>query len=208
MDLTIDQTDLAHQFSVSCSDEDDLVSFGPVTSETFIVHQYCEQSQPTEIRIQAPCCSQGDTSAECTTDVLNTLFYNSVQELVQFPTSIRAILVDSDGNHIENPGTESTADGLCSVVNPWTMSVSLSGGPSDAMLSGTTDVWFSGGVAEFNDLNIDMEGSGYSLTFEISQSSQGNAVSPLTLSLPDVVTRPLSFKVTSSPSLEKLCFTI
>ena len=132
---------------------------------------------------------------------MNTIFSNPVQELVDFPSTIKAILVDSDGNHIENPGTESTADGLCSVVNPWEMSVSLSGG--SAMLSGTTTVSFSGGVAEFTDLNIDKEGSGYSLTFVISQSSQGNAVSPLTLELPDVGIRPLSFKVTSSPSLEK-----
>jgi len=64
-------------------------------------------------------------------------------------------------------------------------------------------VSFSGGVAEFDNLAIDSSGSGFSLTFSISYSSQGNAVSSLTLDFPDVDVRPLKFKVHPAPKLEK-----
>ena len=83
------------------------------------------------------------------------------------------------------------------------MSVSLSGGPTGANISGPTSVKFSGGVAEFDGLMIDKAGSGYSLTFSISHGSQGHQISPLTLALPAVGTRPLAFKLTSKPKLEK-----
>ena len=144
-----------------------------------------------------------DTSTSCNADVLTTHYENTIQELVEFPTHLKAFLVDNDGNFIENPGTESTAEGLCSVVDPWEMSVSLSGGPPGATLSGTTNVQFVGGIADFSDLMIDTAGSGYSLTLSISHSSQGNVVSDLSLPLPDAGIRPLAFKITSNPSLEK-----
>ena len=202
-DLIINETSEAHQFSVSCSDEDNVVSFGPEISDTFIIHQYCEQSQPAEIKIQSASCLPNDTSSACNSAVLSTNYGSTVQELVQFPNSLKAFLVDDMGNHIENPGTEPTAEGLCSVINPWEVSVSLSGGPGGASLTGTTTVPFSGGYADFSNLMVDTAGSGYSLEFSISYSSQGNAVPSLTLPFPDVEMRPLTFKLTSKPGLEK-----
>lgn len=134
-------------------------------------------------------------------DALTTLLGSSVQEFVTLPESIKVLLVDSEGNHIENPGTEPTEDGLCSVLNPWKMQVNITGASFTS--DSTTEVAFSGGIAEFDNLAIDSRGSGYSLTFSISYSSQGNAVSSLTLDFPEVDVRPLKFKVDPAPSLEK-----
>ena len=153
------------------------------------------------MKIQLPSCLLNDSSVECNGDALSTLFGSSIQEFVTFPDSIKVLLVDTEGNHIENPGTEPTEDGLCSVLDPWKMEVTISGA---SFTSGsTTEVSFSGGVAEFDNLAIDSAGSGFTVTFSISYSSQGNAVSSLTLAFPDVDIRPLRFKLTSAPSLEK-----
>ena len=190
-----------HQLSVSCSDENNVISFGPEDSETFIVHQYCEESQPTDMKIQLPSCFLNDSSTACNEDALKTLLGSSVQEFVTLRDSIKVLLVDSEGNHIENPGTEPTEDGLCSVLDPWKMEVTISGASFTS--DSTTEVSFSGGVAEFDNLAIDSSGSGFTVTFSISYSSQGNAVSSLTLDFPEVDIRPLRFKVNPAPSLEK-----
>ena len=153
------------------------------------------------MKIQLPSCLLNDTSSACNADALTTLLGSSVQEFVTLPSSIKVLLVDSEGNHIENPGTEPTEDGLCSVLNPWKMQASITGAAFTA--DSTTEVSFSGGVAEFDNLAIDSAGSGFSLTFSISYSSQGNAVSSLTLDFPEVDVRPLKFKVDPAPSLEK-----
>merc|ERR1712226_249319 len=202
-DLIVSETNETeyHQLSVSCSDENNVVSYGPESSATFIVHQYCEESQPTDMKVLLPSCLLNDTSSACNADALTTLLGSSVQEFVTLPESIKVLLVDSEGNHIENPGTEPTEDGLCSVLNPWKMQVNITG--ASFTVDSTTEVAFSGGVAEFDNLAIDSRGSGYSLTFSISYSSQGNAVSSLTLDFPEVDVRPLKFKVDPAPSLEK-----
>ena len=179
------------------------MSFGPVSSGTFIVHEYCDQRQPTQIKILSPSCQLNDTSSACNAEVLDTNYGSTIQELVPFPTGLKAFLVDADGNHVENPGTEATAEGQCSVVDPWQMTVSITAGPGGAMLAGTATVPIQGGYADFSDLALDTAGSGYKLTFSVSYSSQGNAVSSLELDFPTVEMRPLKFKVTSMPSLEK-----
>ena len=153
------------------------------------------------MKIQLPSCLLNDSSVECNADALSTLFGSSIQEFVTFPDSIKVLLIDAEGNHIENPGTEPTEDGLCSVLDPWKMEVTISG--ASFTTGSTTEVSFSGGVAEFDNLAIDSAGSGFTVTFSISYSSQGNAVSSLTLAFPDVDIRPLRFKLTSAPSLEK-----
>ena len=91
------------------------------------------------------------------------------------------------------------------LIGHWTESYDISDekGATIKTLDGTLDVTFAGRYAAFNDLMIDKSGSGYSLTFAISYSSQGTVVPPTTLSFPEVHRRPLTFKFTSLPSLQK-----
>jgi hypothetical protein len=73
----------------------------------------------------------------------------NVQAGIAISPAVTVQVLDSDGNPVPDP------------VN---VTVSLSGGDSNATLTGTTTQATAGGVATFDDLSIDKTGTGYVLT--------------------------------------------